>query len=201
MTGYTHQLIEEKQTLPEFALSCARAFGALVSMREERMDAAVPQRLEPSPYYAIEIAENQASLYRLGNMSDQERRLFALGKIHARRCEMREGLEKCRERIDQMLAMLEKVEGWEPPTAEHVKLKSFMIQQLTDSINWEMPDYYKREIAALEQQSSDEWLQSYQEKLKDSLDYSYRAQAEEIERTEKRNEWLAALRRSLESAS
>lgn len=51
-TGYTYPVCEGKITeFPDFALSCARAFGALISMREEPMDAPLPDEIAASTNY------------------------------------------------------------------------------------------------------------------------------------------------------
>jgi len=48
-TGYTLDLYDGKNiTFKEFVMKCAGAFGALISMKDESLDAPIPEHLEPS---------------------------------------------------------------------------------------------------------------------------------------------------------
>lgn len=44
-TGCTAKLHEDDQSFRDFALTCARAFGATIAMREEPLDAPPSERL------------------------------------------------------------------------------------------------------------------------------------------------------------
>jgi len=51
-TAYTSFVADnENFTFPEFAMLCAREFGALISMRDEPLDTPVPERFEPDDFY------------------------------------------------------------------------------------------------------------------------------------------------------
>jgi hypothetical protein len=56
-TGYTAKLMEEGQSFPEFAMRCARNFGALIMMRDESLDVPIPEQFEPSDYYRKKLSE------------------------------------------------------------------------------------------------------------------------------------------------
>jgi len=57
-TGYTYPVVEGKITeFSDFALSCARAFGALITMRDDPHDTPIPETFEPSDYNAKKLAE------------------------------------------------------------------------------------------------------------------------------------------------
>jgi hypothetical protein len=57
-TGYTNKIYNgDKVTFPEYALTCARAFDALVMMRDDDNDAEIPNEFKPSLYSAGKIAE------------------------------------------------------------------------------------------------------------------------------------------------
>lgn len=50
-TGYTSPLYEGKEiSFEQFALRCARNFGALVMMREEPLDTPIPEKFNPCEY-------------------------------------------------------------------------------------------------------------------------------------------------------
>ena len=55
-TGYTAMLTEEKEiTFEDFALKCARAFGALIEMRDESLDAKIPEEFKVTEYHTVEL--------------------------------------------------------------------------------------------------------------------------------------------------
>lgn len=51
----------ENFTFPEFAMRCARNFGALIMMRDEPLDAPIPEKFEPSGYYKKEYEKAKAA--------------------------------------------------------------------------------------------------------------------------------------------
>ena len=57
-TGYT-AVIEDGCTFKEYVMTCARAFGATISMREEPLSKEIPEKFEVSDY-----ALNQLKAYR-----------------------------------------------------------------------------------------------------------------------------------------
>jgi hypothetical protein len=65
-TGYTADVQNGTVTeLRDFALSCARAFGACIMMRDDPPGTPIPDQFEPSSYYRIECEKAQAELSRL----------------------------------------------------------------------------------------------------------------------------------------
>jgi hypothetical protein len=50
-TGYTAKLYDGDQKFQDFAMECARAFGALIEMRDEPMNAKIPETFEPSEHH------------------------------------------------------------------------------------------------------------------------------------------------------
>lgn len=70
-TGYTCDVSDGKiTTLRDFALRCARAFGALITMRDEPFDAPIPEKFEPhTDYHDKAIREAREQLEKLSAMS------------------------------------------------------------------------------------------------------------------------------------
>lgn len=118
-TGYTAKLIEKGQSFPEFVMLCARAFGACVEMREDGLDAPIPDKFEPSDYHVKARTKAMDAFAFLNQLDDSEK--IAYGK--ARKQSEHDSIMSCirersieAERIDNMKA---EVEEWEPPTEEH----------------------------------------------------------------------------------
>lgn len=196
-TGYTAYVQDGTITeFKDFALLCARAFGALVTMRDEPNSTPIPERLEPSnKYYDDQIAECEARLATLKAMSPDEVRVASLD-AHAKAMEAWH--ERRRKRLEtkrRYLAMLDKVKAWHPPTPDHSELAAFMIRQLQESIEVDTSGKWDNEPITL---AGEAWRQAEIRETESQLNYAIKHRAEEIARTAERNEWLSALRASLD---
>jgi hypothetical protein len=62
-TGFTADICKGAEvSFEDFAMTCARAFGALYSMRDEPMDAPIPETFVASGYHADELEKAKARL-------------------------------------------------------------------------------------------------------------------------------------------
>jgi hypothetical protein len=192
-TGYT-AAIADGITFEQYALICARAFGALVTMRDEPSDATIPDRFEPHDYNQKKLESTHAELNRILAMSpaqvdverdrDYAREMESYSKRMSRATSLRTKYEN----------MLASVRAWEAPTPDHVEYKSFMEDQIVKSIDFDCDTSHD---AVPEKKSADGWLSIRLAELRRDIAYYENAHREEVVRTEKRNEWLKALRDSL----
>ena len=192
-TGYTLDLYDGKDiTFEEFALRCARAFGALISMRDEPIDAPIPERFEPSDYHLKELEKAKKRLKEIKKWDEEKTEQEAERAYREALKEREEFIKKnklIRKRYEDMLS---KVQKWKPPTIEHVNLKQFMIQQLVESIEYDcfIPEMPQR-------LSGEEYKEQQIKKALSDIDYHEREYAEEVNRVYERNRWLLSLRESL----
>lgn len=196
-TGYTAP-IKDGITFEQYALGCARAFGALVLMRDEPADAPTPERFEPSDYNLKELEKARTELARLDAMSLAD---AAVAAENAYSAEVERCNDRRREYTDlrnKYSAMLAKVVKWEPPTPDHVNYKQFMVDQLRKSIDW---DCNEADIIEPERLTGSQWLAKQITEARRSVAYHEKAYAEEVERTNGRNAWIKALRDSLATIS
>lgn len=193
-TGYTSDLYEGDQTFAEFAMTCARAFGALIEMRDLPMDSPVPEEFTPSPYHAERLAQAEATVERARLMTDDEAQQLADLDYTA----SVQRIEKARRDADARRAryedMVARVERWEPPTADHVEMKKFMLDQLTESIKFDCGTKY---LTPPDRVSGREYRRNLLAKATKDIEYHTEKLAEDRERAEKRTAWVSALRDSL----
>lgn len=104
-----------------------------------------------------------------------------------------EEMNELRRKYSDMLA---KVQGWKAPSVDHVGLKEFMVQQITQSIDFDCDTRYYRKHSP-ELKTGEEWLTAKAKKALRDIDYHTQEQAKEEERTSARNLWLKQLRTSL----
>jgi len=192
-TGYTLDLYDGRDiTFEEFVLKCARAFGVLIDMRDEPIDAPIPERFEPSDYHLKELEKAKKRLKEIKKWDEEKAEQEAERAYREALKEREEFIKKnklIRKRYEDMLS---KVQKWKPPTIEHESLKQFMIQQLVESIEYDcfIPEMPQR-------LSGEEYKEQQIKKALSDIDYHEREYAEEVNRVYERNKWLLSLRESL----
>lgn len=196
-TGYTANIHDGTETtLRQFALRCARGMGALITMRDEPLSAPIPTRLEPSTgYYDKTIDEANARLVELKAMSESDRALAAAEynrQIEESRRRRVEESDAMRARYD---AMITQTEAWQGAPEG---LKEFMLDQLKQSRDFDVSDDPLRYME--DTVSTDAWFASQLLEADRRLQYATEQRNAEIDRTNKRNEWLAQLHAALPAA-
>lgn len=192
-TGYTAE-VANGITFEQFVWKCARAMGAMVMMRDKPTDAPIPERFEASDYNTKKLAEAKAEWARLNAMSIPDAETCA-ATSHAE--VVASHTKRTQERLElrnKYHAMLASVVQWDAPTPDHAGFKIFMVDQLKQSIDFDCCNRYDDVPVAL---SGTDWRVAAVAKAERDIEYHAKANAEEIERTEIRNEWLRALRESL----
>lgn len=191
-TGYTYGIANGSvTTLREFALTAARAMGALVPMRDAPANAPIPRRFEPETKHLDEkLAEAQARFAELSAMDEALRRESCAvynTSAEAQNVAMVATNKARRERYDAMIA---KVVAWEGAPEG---LKEFMLEQLRTSRESDCltdADIQKSWKPAL---SVDDWYRAQLDRVVDDIGSYEQSRAEEIARTTRRNAWLARL--------
>lgn len=193
-TGYTADVQSGKTTeFRDFALQCARAFGALVLMRDDPNDAPIPEAFPPSTFAAERLVKARAELDRLQSMTPAEAERAATDAHHTALTQWRERAERRRVERERYGAMLAKVRAWEPPTVDHLELKKFMLDQLVQSIDFDCSAEYDEQPT---KQSGAEWHAATVKAAEQDIAYSAKSDAEERTRTDGRNRWIQQLRDS-----
>lgn len=194
-TGYTAGVQDGRIVeFREFALQCARAFGALIELRDEPLAATVPPPFEPRGYHQKALGEAQAKLAEIEAMDDRAV-ARAAEAAYLESCqfwaEVRE--KRATERV-RYEAMLAKVNAWAPPTPDHQGLKDFMLSQLRESIDWDCRDY---ETEPPRRQTEAEWRTEALAQARNMIELHTQEHAKEVARVNDRNAWVRALAQSL----
>lgn len=192
-TGYTHEVCEGKVTeFSTFAMICARAFGALIMMRDDPMDTPIPNEMKPdTQYYDNNIANNTERLNEIQAMTLEDCETAAL-EAHRQASDYRKKYLADKDaEASRLNSMLAKVRAWGPPTSDHVGIKDFMIEQLTISL----PGDYAPSIPPLLDGAT--WRQQEIDRLSDTIVYHQKERSKEIDRSSARTKWVNDLRASL----
>lgn len=194
-TGYTAP-IKDGITFTEFAMNCARAMGACVMLRDEPGGGEkIPDKFEPSSFYLNRMVEAEQQLERLKAISLEDAEAEAKKAHEDSEARRIKNLEDCIQLREKYRSMLEAVNDWEPPTKEHQGLKNFMQQQIVDSISFDCNEEFYSEPHI--QLSGKQWLDNQLDAARQEIARSSKKHAEEVHRTNQRNEWISSLRKSL----
>jgi len=194
-TGYTAELCDKDVPFEKFVLTCARAFGALVEMREDPLDKPIPEKIEPSDYHAKALNDARKTLTRLEKMEPEEAMQEADAEFREREAYFEEHKRKTTATRNRLVAMRSKVADWQPPTNNHEGLKNFMIEQLDRTIKY---DGEVHESLKPTHKTGAEWLAENIESAKHDIAYHTEQYGKDVERTRGRNDWVRELRASLE---
>lgn len=196
-TGLTARIYEGKEvSFKDFALLCARQFGALMHMKDEPLDAPIIKR-EPNTFYLEELNKSKRKLEEFkANPPVKE----FLVKEWAEKLErLKEEDIKRNKEYDELrmryLKMLKQVEEWVPPTKEHTKLKQFMVEQLEHSIQFDCMIHNNADkFPTMEQYIEDGLSPRHLEK---EVEYYQRRWDNEVKHCEEVNKWIEDLIKSL----
>jgi len=165
-------------------------------MRDDSTDTKIPTEFMPSTYYVEALEKAQRELKRLQTISSETALVFA-------KKEFAEVIKNQQERISEnnnlrkkYKDMLLQVKEWQPPSPEHLGLKDFMVQQITDSIKWDCNNSYLLDNPP-KLLGGNEWLSQKTAKVLKDIEYHTKENQEEIERAKTRTMWIKQLRNSL----
>lgn len=194
-TGYT-SAIDENPGIPfrSFALRCARAFGALVTMRDDPLDAPLPEKFEPAPYYRDRLTKANADLSEALGMTVAEARVLMESEAEARAKRNAKRREEHAATAAAYMRMRGEVLAWKPPTSEHEGIKKFMLEQLSTG---DPGSLYQEDEGA---SNAAEWLARRIASCSREVERAAKAMAEEEQRCRTRTDWLQALVASLPEA-
>ena len=200
-TGYT-SYIGQGCDFETFAMKCAHAFGACIDMRDGSLDAQIPDSFEPSKYHLEEKCAAERKFKKISKFKKSDWEKLFKKESQKEVLRYKKYLSEAESLLAKYNAMLEKVTAWIPPTEEHQRFKTFMIEQIESSISFDCDlDYWRGVLkGATQKASSREWSIFKNEEiarvLKD-ISYHETEYQEEVDRARKNSEWVKALRDSL----
>ena len=197
-TGYTDGVGSGKvRSFEEYALTCARNFGALIELRDEPLSSEIPE-FHPSDYYQKAGDEATKELNRLLGMTHEELRKEFYEQNGKRIKEAKDGIKRKQKMLTRYNAMLEKAKLFKSPTPEHDNFAKFIVSQLEESIKFDCGgNYWHMQLEHAKQQSFEDWWRSRIDELNKDVDRYRKNHQEEVERTRQRNEWVRQLRKAI----
>ena len=190
-SGYTSDIYNGKEvTFKDFALGCARAFGACVMQRDDPADEK-PKIMPEESYHTEELkklkkfqkpTKDQFESYVKETIADYEKSIKEKNELKKRYSDI-----------------LEKAKNWKPPTKEHERLKAFMIEQLTDSRSFDCGglDHYEHELKVISAMTYKDYAKKKLAEHNRSIEYHKEYEAKDLDNIKQRNKWIQDFYNSL----
>jgi hypothetical protein len=194
-TGYTAGILRGL-SFPQFALNCARAFGACVTLRDDPIGMeAIPGEFEPDGHHYKEAAQARQELAELQALTPEQCEQRALVEWKATETARLARLERRRKDHEAYEATLTQVNAWVPPTPEHVELQKFMRCQIEESIERDCVLTYDDESPP--RPDGEPWWTERISDLVESIARHDRCHERDVTQAAERTSWIRALRASL----
>jgi len=194
-TGYTADIYDGKDvSFNDFALKCARAFGACIEQRDDDPNDK-PKLIEKNNDDSYHIERiNEAKNWKKPTKAEFDVYVKMQTAYYNEKIDNQNKLKASYQK------MLDKANAWTPPTKEHEGLKKFMIEQLNSSIEFDCGfEYYQRELNNIKQLTYNQYVKNMRASNKRDIEYHTNELKKDNERTDNRNAWISALYKSLEN--
>jgi hypothetical protein len=190
--------IENDISFEDYALMCARRFGACMHQRDNPIEEKPKLRTE-SVYHTDALSKAKKIIVELEAMPGVNARTkYGEKIIKEEEAFNQKSFNKKIILKNKYIDMLSKACKWDPPTPDHEQLKKFMIDQINESINFDCDTNYEMEnLTALSKVNP---LDKYKEVLRrayNDIEYHETELFKERERGADANKWIIALYDSL----
>ena len=156
-TGYTYKITEEGYQFNQYVWDCARAFSPFIHMRDEPNSAKITMPEEFS-YYQDRLDEDRLELEKYEAMSLAEAEIERDIEYDKCQFDAKKYLAKMMAESKKFHTMHAKVLAWNPPTPAHVELRSFMLQQLEETMKYDCNVGYYEKVLLEPKESVQDWL-------------------------------------------
>jgi hypothetical protein len=194
-TGYTAD-IKDGISFETYAMNCARAFGACITLRDEPSGGdRIPDVFEASDYHQRAADKARAELHALLAMTPDDHRQAAAKaweEAEATRLRILEDRRRIRTAYE---TMLERVNAWNPPTPDHVELHCFMRTQIEQSIEFDCD--VSHWLTPAPRPDASTWVADEAQRINRNIEYHEEQHAQELQRAADRTAWVQSLRSSL----
>ena len=194
-TGYTADIYEGRDvSFSDFALKCARAFGACIEQRDDDPnDKPKLINKDSKDNYHVNALE-EANKWKKPTKTDFD------DYVKEQTAYYNKKIDRSNKLKIRYQKMLDKANAWTPPTSEHEGLKKFMIEQLNSSIEFDCSnDYYQLELNNVKQLTYNQYVKDMRDRNKSDIEYHTNELKKENERDDTRNAWISSLYKSLEN--
>lgn len=169
-------------------------------MRDDPLDAPIPDEFQPSDYHQKCLSKIEAELAEVEALSIEECTARANEEYENEAKRLRDRISETVSLKEKYVRMLSEVNAWIPPSEDHKGLKLFMIEQIESSIKFDCgTESMEGDLQQLQRPTGQQWKDAKIASLVHTRAYHQKEHMEEVSRVTGRNVWIKQLRESLKS--
>lgn len=197
-SGYTEGILSGTiNDLNDFIWTCARGFGAFITQKDN-IDEPPILKEKPNPYYKNKIKQLLNEQQKYNEYTDNDWQSTYLKYIEDQLKDIDDNIKEKIESKEKYENILNQVKEWIPPNENFHELKSFMINQIEESIDFDCDTSFwqerKNKISNLK-------LEQYKRNVLNDINESLISNKEyydkEVQRVKERNQWKQQLIESI----
>lgn len=194
-SGYTEGISSGKITnFQQFVWTCARGFGAFVMQRDDGLNAPLILLEEPTSYHQDKITQLTEEQKYYNGLTDKEWFEEYTKYIRKTTKDIQDNIYDKIDLKQKYENMLVQVIEWVPPNQDFDELKTFMINQLKESIDWDCKTCYDQDrLSKLDELTFEKYKIDKTTSFHQDIEYHQKRYEEECERVKSRNEWKRKL--------
>lgn len=197
-SGYTEGILSGTiNDLNDFIWMCARGFGAFITQKDN-IDEPPILKEKPNPYYKNKIKQllNEQQKYNEYTDNDWQKEYFKY--IEDQLKDIDNNIKEKIESKEKYENILNQVKEWIPPNENFHKLKSFMINQIEESIDFDCDtSFWQERKNKISNLKLEQYKRNVLNDINESLISNKEYYDEEVQRVKERNQWKQQLIESI----
>lgn len=197
-SGYTEGILSGTiNDLNDFIWMCARGFGAFITQKDN-IDEPPILKEKPNPYYKNKIKQLLKKQQKYNEYTDNDWQSTYLKYIEDQLKDIDNNIKEKIESKEKYENILNQVKEWIPPNENFHKLKSFMINQIEESIDFDCDtSFWQERKNKISNLKLEQYKRNVLNDINESLISNKEYYDEEVQRVKERNQWKQQLIESI----
>lgn len=197
-SGYTEGILSGTiNDLNDFIWMCARGFGAFITQKDN-IDEPPILKEKPNPYYKNKIKQLLNEQQKYNEYTDDDWQNEYLKYIEDQLKDIDDNIKEKIESKEKYENILNQVKEWIPPNENFHKLKSFMINQIEESIDFDCDtSFWQERKNKISNLKLEQYKRNVLNDINESLISNKEYYDEEVQRVKERNQWKQQLIESI----
>lgn len=197
-SGYTEGILSGTiNDLNDFIWMCARGFGAFITQKDN-IDEPPILKEKPNPYYKNKIKQLLNEQQKYNEYTDNDWQNEYLKYIEDQLKDIDDNIKEKIESKEKYENILNQVKEWIPPNENFHKLKSFMINQIEESIDFDCDtSFWQERKNKISNLKLEQYKRNVLNDINESLISNKEYYDEEVQRVKERNQWKQQLIESI----
>lgn len=197
-SGYTEGILSGTiNDLNDFIWMCARGFGAFITQKDN-IDEPPILKEKPNPYYKNKIKQLLNEQQKYNEYTDNDWQNEYLKYIEDQLKDIDDNIKEKIESKEKYENILNQVKEWIPPNENFHKLKSFMINQIEESIDFDCnTSFWQERKNKISNLKLEQYKRNVLNDINESLISNKKYYDEEVQRVKERNQWKQQLIESI----